>query len=297
MFLFCFGQGADGLKMTDAPLTGDPDPTFAPSSLRVRDLERLGEGRQAELFVWPAGGVLKLFRKPDVAPARFEAGIMELLMPLGLPMPQFLGTAMVEQRPGIVMERLAGPDQLTLLGRKPWVVLSAAKTLARLHAMLHSVVAPQGLRALKPTMQTEIASSELVPPHIKSLALGDLARLPDGNAICHWDFHPGNVIETSTGAKIIDWPNVHCGDRLADVARTLLILQGGALPPGSPFFVRTLTAIGRSVLSWQYIREYRRQLPFEQGKLDAWRRVSLTSRLTYGLPEEREHLLEMIGRI
>src|SRR5262249_49179595 len=154
-------------------------------------------------------------------------------------------TVMVERRPGIVMERLVGPDQLTLLGRKLWTVLRVGRTLGHLHARLHAAVVREGLRPLRPSMKAAIAGSDFIPANVKTLALADLDRLPDGNAICHWDFHPGNIIEPMSGPKIIDWPNVHSGDRLADVARTRLILEGGALPPGAPFLVRTLTAVGR----------------------------------------------------
>ena len=270
---------------------------FAQSPVVIKDLERLGEGRQAELFTWPYGGVVKLFRNPDTALAQFEASIMRALASTGLPMPQLLGTVTIQHRPGIVMERLYGPDQLTLLGHKPWTVWKAGKVLGNLHARLHSTVAPDGLRPLRPSIHKEIATCKTIPQDIKALALADLERLPDGDAICHWDFHPANVIATADGAKLIDWPNVHCGDRLADVARTLLILQGGALPPGAPFFVRKLTAIGRSVLSRRYISEYRRKLPFDSTKLQAWTRVSLTSRLSYDLREEREHLLHLISNL
>jgi hypothetical protein len=270
------------------------DLEFAPSSVAVKDLERLGAGRQAELFTWPSGGVVKLFRSPDMAPPQLEAGIMQVLAPTGIPMARIFDTVMIEQRPGIVMERLVGPDQLTLLGRKPWTVWAAAKTLAQLHARLHSAIAPDGLRSLRPSIRNEIAASEAVPQDIKARALVDLDRLPDGAAICHWDFHPGNVIETAGGPKIIDWPGVRCGDRVADVARTLLILKGGALPPGASLLMRMLTTFGRNVLSRGYLSEYRRLLPFEPDKLKAWTRVSLTSRLSYGISEEREHLLQSI---
>ena len=270
---------------------------FAPSPIVVKNLERLGQGRQAELFTWPSGGVVKLFRSSDLAPAHLEAGFMHVLAPAGLPMPRIFGTVTVERRPGIVMERLVGPDQLTLLGCKPWTVGRVAKALGRLHARLHAVVAPEGLQPLRPSIRNEIVASDSVPQDIRALALADLDRLPDGDAICHWDFHPGNVIETAGGPKIIDWPNVHSGDRPADVARTLLILQSGALPPGAPFFVRKLTALGRHVLSRRYLGEYRRRLPFEPDKLEAWARVSLASRLSYGVREEREHLLQSISAL
>lgn len=278
-------------------LEASTDLEFAPSPIFVKDLERLGEGRQAELFIWPSGGVLKLFRSPDLAPAHLEASIMHMLAPVGLPMPRIFGTLTVEHRPGVVMERLVGPDQLTLLGRKPWTIWMAARALGQLHARLHAADEPTGLRPLRPSIRQQIVASDAIPQDIKSLALADLDQLPDGAAICHWDFHPGNVIETAGGPKIIDWANVHCGDRLADVARTVLLLQSGALPPGAPFLVRTLTALGRNVLGREYLRAYRRALPFEPHKLEAWTRVSLTSRLSYGLREEREHLLQLISRI
>jgi hypothetical protein len=121
------------------------DLEFTPSPVSVRDLEKLGEGRQAELFIWP-GGVVKLFRSPcDGASARLEATVMHLLQATGISMPRLFGAVMIEQRPGIVMEHLAGIDQLSLLGRKPWTIWTAAKTLAELHAQLHSTVAPEGL--------------------------------------------------------------------------------------------------------------------------------------------------------
>ena len=270
---------------------------FAPSPLAVKDLERLGEGRQAELFAWPSGGVVKLFRSRDVAPAQMEAGLMQVLAPAGLPMPRMFGAVTIEQRPGIVMERLVGPDQLTILGRKPWTVWAVGRALGQLHAQLHTAVAPEGLCPLRPSLRQQLEASDVVPSPIRALALADLDRLADGAEICHWDFHPGNVIETASGPRIIDWPNVHRGDRLADVARTLLILQSGALPPGAPLLVRKLTAVGRNVLGRRYLSEYRRRLPFKPCELEAWTRVSLASRLSYGLGEEREHLLHLISRL
>ena len=211
-------------------------------------------------------------------------------------MPRILGTVTIEERPGIVMERLAGPDQLSLLGRKPWTIWTAAGNLARLHAQLHSTVAPEQLPSLKSSVQAEIKQSRSIPPEVKESTLAALDRLPDGVAVCHWDFHPGNVIETADGPKIIDWTSVRRGNALADVARTLLIIRGGALPPGTPFLVRNLTALGRRVLSWRYLRAYRRLRPFDDTELTAWGFVGAASRLSYDIPEERVRLLERLDR-
>lgn len=95
---------------------------------------------------------------------------------------------------------------------------------------------------------------------------------------------------------VIDWANVRRRDALADVARTLLTMRSGSLPPEAPFLVRTLTAFGRSVLSWRYVREYRRLRPFQDGELALWGLVSAISRLSYGIESERGQLLALIRR-
>lgn len=271
------------------------DLEFSPRSTSIEELERVGAGRQAEIYVWAGNGVLKLFRRrEDWATAREEAAVMYALEATDIPMPRILGTVSIEQRPGIVMERLDGPDQLSLLGRKPWSIWRVSTNLARLHAQLHSTVAPEQLPPLRATVKDEIARSDEVPSDCKRLAFDALDHLPDGARVCHWDFHPGNVIETIEGPKVIDWTSARHGDALADVARTLLILRGGALPPEAPFLVRRLTAIGRAVLSRRYLHEYRRLRPFRDSDLKLWGVVSAASRLSYGLASERDQLLGLV---
>jgi thiamine kinase len=270
------------------------DLAFAPSPVGVSDLRKLGEGRQAELFLWP-GGVVKLFRSAsDSDFARLEAATMSAVQATGIPMPHLLGTVMIEQRPGIVMQRLEGSDQLSQLGRQPWTIWSVATNLARLHAHIHGVEAPRCLLPLRASLRHEIENSARVPVDCKQRALAVLDRLPDGDVVCHWDFHPANVIETPSGPRAIDWAIVRRGHWLADVARTSQILRGGSLPPGAPFIVRTLTAVGRAVLHWRYLKEYRRLRPFDDSDLRPWFTVSAASRLTHGIAEERDQLVAVV---
>lgn len=271
------------------------DTTFPPSDARVADLQKLGEGRQAEVFAWQDGSVVKLFRGPQLLEsARHEITSMQAAEASGVPMARALGSVSVEGRPGILMERLDGPDQLTRLGSRPWKIWPAAKTLARLHAKLHSAPVGSGLPSLKDAVGRGIATSELVPERAREAALADLQKLPDHDFVCHGDFHPGNIIETAHGPRVIDWSNVSQGDPLADVARTLLLARAGALPPGTPFLVRKLVGLGRRILLWRYLREYRKLRPFDPRDLDAWEVVNATERLTHGIPEEREYLLAFL---
>jgi serine/threonine protein kinase len=98
--------------------------------------------------------------------------------------------------PDLVMQRLDGRDMLASLSSRPWLVRQYARTLAKLHDRLHSIVAPQSL-------------AEQFGP---------------GDRILHLDLHPGNVMLTSTGPVVIDWSNVSAGAPAADVAMAWLII-------------------------------------------------------------------------
>lgn len=270
---------------------------FRPYCCGVVGLEKVGEGYTAELYVWP-GGLVKLFRRADALPAAMaEAEAMLALQDIGFPMPRTLGTAMIEGRPGIVIERLNEPDQLSILGSKPWMVQHVGLTLARLHAQIHAAAAPEQLIALKPTLQLEIESAANIPPDVSRIALDLLARSPDFDAVCHWDFHPGNLIKTPGGAKAIDWAVVRRGDPLADVARTSILIRRGMMPPGTPLLVQKLKVLGRACLSRSYLREYRRLRPYHDLAFRRWQYIVATSRLSCGLAEEREGLLAELQRV
>ena len=54
-----------------------------------------------------------------------------------------------------------------------------------------------------------------------------LDKLPDGENICHGDFHLWNILIDDSGkAKVIDFMNVCCGPKLYDIARTFYLLKG-----------------------------------------------------------------------
>lgn len=40
--------------------------------------------------------------------------------------------------------------------------------------------------------------------------------MPDGDHLCHGDFHPRNVLGEALQPILIDWPNACCGDPASD---------------------------------------------------------------------------------
>jgi aminoglycoside phosphotransferase (APT) family kinase protein len=121
-----------------------------------------------------------------------------------------------------------------------------------------------------------------------------LDRLPDGDAICHGDYHPGNIIMSPQGPVVIDWFLGMQGNPLADVVRTSLLCQ--AVSPGTRGLVRWLKSLGQGVFHTLYLREYSARQPFDVEQFEAWIPVVAAACLVLsrGVPEEQDRLIALV---
>lgn len=258
-------------------------------------LQRIAEGREAEIFAWDDGRVLRLFRGARSAESlEREATAMRAARAVVPLVPEAFEIVDVDGRPGIVLERVDGVDLITVLGKKPWMVWSAGSTCGRVHAQLHDVVAPPSLESLHDRIRRLCATSDAIPPDVVRNTLARLETLPDGDRLCHGDFHPGNVLMSPRGPVVIDWPNVTRGDAAADHARTTLLLRIGDPPPGSPALVKYMEGFGRKIIARAYKRAYLRARPTDASLAKRWELVRAADRLAENISEEREKLLTLL---
>jgi aminoglycoside phosphotransferase (APT) family kinase protein len=251
----------------------------------------VGRGREADVFAWEDGRVLRLAHDPAQAPTMDrEALVLGAAHRAGAPVPAVFERIEVRGRPGLVMERLDGSDLLTILGERPWLVLSVARSSGRIHAELHAIRAPERLATVREALQTRLAS-DLVPPDVRDRALGELELVPDGDRLCHGDFHPGNLMRTPEADVVIDWTAGARGDPEADVARTLVILRVGAVHEDAPATVKRLEHVGRRLLVGGYLRSYRRRRELDPTRVERWIRIVAAARLGEGIEEERASIL------
>lgn len=260
------------------------------------DRRRIGSGREAEILAWGEGKALRLMWKPERRPLlEREAAALHAARAAGAPVPEVHELIEYARRPGLVMERVDGPDLLTLLAKKPWKVLWTARICGQAHARLHDPPAPPELPRLRALLDEHISSSPALPDELRSFALQELSRLPDGDRICHGDFHPGNMLLGPAGPLVVDWTGACRGDPMADVARALLILRLGELPPEAPRMLKLLALAGRRLLRRGYLRAYARAAPFDRQRVERWRPVLVAHRLTEGIDAERAGLLDLLG--
>lgn len=267
------------------------------NGIRLGELERVGEGREAEVFALDGARVLRLARRADQAPMidREHAALLAA-REAGVPSPAVYERVELDGRPGLVVERLGRRNLLLEIGERPWRVAGVSRSLGLLHAQMHGAAAPPGLPTVHERLRDRLASA-LVPAELRERGLERLERLPRGEALCHGDFHPANVLLRPGGEPVaIDWTGAGRGDPSADVANSLLIIRHGAVTPDATRAVAALARVGRRVLWAGYARSYARMRAIDDGAVRRWLPVIAAGRLAEDIAGERATLLRLAAR-
>ncbi|MFD2024546.1 phosphotransferase family protein [Promicromonospora aerolata] len=267
----------------------------------------LGAGREAEVYAWGSDAVVKLYRAGQHG-HRAEAIALTSLALTSLEghriAPGLVDAIDHDGRPGLVLERVIGTDMLSLLRRRPWRVHTLASALADAHVVVQGVRAPAELPDVRQVLATRIEAAAM-PRELRGFALRLLDGLPSGDRLCHGDYHPGNVMVTTDGVSVIDWPNAARGVPEADHARALLLMRWADPMPDAPLATRAVVASGRSMLARGYARGYARAhgrqtqgsgAPSRLQHLEPWLVVHIAARLWEGIDAERPLLTGLLGR-
>jgi aminoglycoside phosphotransferase (APT) family kinase protein len=221
-----------------------------------------------------------------------EARFGRAIQAAGLPVPWVGELLRVNGRQGLVLERLEGPSMLSVMGAQPWRIPALARTLADLQNAVHGVSAPEGVQTQRQWVRPGIETRDFLPDDLKARVLAILDGLPDGTALCHGDFHPGNVLMTARGPVIIDWMTCSQGDPLGDVARSSVLMSAGSVPPETP--LPWLVNLLRRQAHATYLRRYQQVRPLDQARWSAWRAVMAANFLDVSQSEERPRLIAMV---
>jgi aminoglycoside phosphotransferase (APT) family kinase protein len=106
--------------------------------------------------------------------------------------------------------------------------------------------------------------------------LAELAAMPDGDRLCHGDFHPYNIMGPPGHEVLVDWLDASRGDPAADACRSYVLLRPVVPEIASAYVDAYSQASGQSrdaILNW---------LPFVAA-----------ARLAEGVPETDE-LMKMV---
>ena len=194
----------------------------------------LATGNAAEVFEW-GHRVLKLYKSPAAKPVVFrEAAIHAAVEAFALPVPSVWGVQQVGSRWGIVFDRVCGFSFAQRMRSAPEKTSYYLQYMARLHMAIHRQVAVR-FGGLKVRLASRIAETKDLDEARRQNLLEGLAAMPDGDRLCHGDFHPMNILGDTDKPLVIDWPDACCGDPAADVCRSYVLLALHARDLATPY--------------------------------------------------------------
>ncbi len=218
----------------------------------------IGKGGCAEAVEYGEGKICKLFYKGQPEEfVRLEYENSAEIYKSGVKVPKVFGIINIKDRIGIVYERIYGKSLRELLRRDALggealdifvnshrdVISRKSKNLLSYKEFLKTIIAMSTnseifmslgqMCELKNLLSyKKYISSIDINTNKESELIKEIDNLPDGDYICHGDFHPDNVLVKSNGeAVVIDFMNVCNGPFLYDIARTFYSLNeaGGSL--------------------------------------------------------------------
>ncbi|AYG59566.1 aminoglycoside phosphotransferase family protein [Rhizobium jaguaris] len=234
----------------------------------------LGTGKEAEVY---ENGqlVLKLYKSSKTSAFR-EAAILAILEDLGVDAPRVQDVGDIEGRWGLTMTRAEGGTFGEAIALQP---LQASVYLNALVAMHRKIHEHSGVRlpSIKSRLAHNIESAAQLEEIQRQHLLSGLRLLPDGDRLCHGDFHPWNVLGSLERAVIVDWLDACSGDPLADVCRSYVLMH---------HYDHDLAAA--------YLDAYAGTNGGSRAAILAWLPYVAAARLSEGVPDEVDSLIRMV---
>lgn len=235
----------------------------------------LGSGRIAEVFEYGEAAV-KLYRDPASRTAAFmEAAVLAAVAEHGLPTPQVHEVGRYAGRWGLVMDRAPGEPFARVVQEDAEQLPAMLDEMVELHLRMHQRPEMR-LPALKTRLINRIRRVASLDEGLRQSLLTRLAAMPDGERLCHGDYHPFNVVGVPGRAMVIDWVDATSGPAEADVCRSFLLMS---------------TVVPE--LAEDYLERYARLSGCERTEIVAWMPFVAAARLTEGIVEEEATLLRL----
>ena len=250
----------------------------------------IGIGRTAEVFELENNRVLKLYRKS--IPNNFvdyEMKVNELLISKALDIPKVFELKEVNERKGIIFEKLKGPTLLKKLILSPFSFNKLAENFANLHLGLQNSI--EGLKDNSEILISNIKNAPLLNDEEKIFLVDLTTTLPTGDKICHGDFHPDNIIVSSKKLYIIDWMTASSGNPISDIARTSILFKYAYLPEEKSYLEKLIISKVRSKFYKVYIQTILKNSNFSKEEISIWEIPHLAARLVEYLPPQEKELL------
>jgi uncharacterized protein (TIGR02172 family) len=255
----------------------------------------IGKGMTAEVFEWGKDKVLKLyFERYNDARVKSDAKIEYEVHQTGVASPEVFDVINLDNRIGIIYQRIYGKTIIKQMETEPWRLTSLASKTAELHFKIHNF-SSNDLPTQKERLKTAIKDSSLLLGDKVKKILHYVDSLPGGSSLCHGDFHFSNIMVSDNNLVAIDWTHAYKGNPMGDIARTCLMINSPFIPPGAPNIMIMLSYPSRCLALWTYLNEYMKLSKIKLENIDAWTLPVAAARLREKIPGEDTWLMKIIN--
>jgi len=216
--------------------------------------EIVGYGAQATVYA-RGDYAVKLYREGYPKANVFsEAYIMANLERENFPSPKVYEVLLVDGRYGLRMDRVKGEVMMKALAdpAKTKETLDALVDL-QCHFQKHGNV-DEWAPDIKLRLGNDLRRNDRLSAGQREKLLGFLEGLPGGKALCHCDFHAGNVFSDGAKYTVIDLLQISRGDPAADAVCTYVAYSSGGHPEIPEYYLNRYCDISgiprKNVLRW-----------------------------------------------
>lgn len=237
----------------------------------------IGKGAQATVYCSDQYAI-KLFDETcDKTGVFYEALVSSIIENTDLPVPKIYEILNINNQMAIKMDYINGTSLFDCISKNPENTMVYMENMVKLHKEIHSKKATVPL-SFKGRLKNKIEGNKDLSGIEKEKILTILNRLPDGNELCHGDFHGYNIMVEDEKYWIIDWVDSTYGCAEGDVCRTYMM------------YMLHVPELGEIYLDL-YCKETRK----EKDKILEWLPVIATARLSENIPNEKEKIMEWIS--
>jgi len=250
---------------------------------------QIGSGATADVFDLGDGTVAKVF-KPwfPLKAVEYERDLLKMISETSIPTSRYVGFRVIDRNHAIIMEKVEGENFFSHCVRD----LGHIRRHLRLFTRTQNAVFDCGHAGLprgKDRFEAQIARSDLHADIKRDLA-SLLRELPEYHAVCHGDFHFGNLMFSGGRLQILDWMNVYQGNPLGDVVRTRLMLLSPFDPLGLKGLKKVLFRLVRVYVAALYRAMMRHWFRVGKKELAQWIALAAATRVIDNVPGERKWL-------
>jgi uncharacterized protein (TIGR02172 family) len=259
----------------------------------------IGAGRTSEVYEYGDDCILKLFTDEiRLDSVKKEYDFSKFAYENGLPTPEPKEIIHEKDRIGIIYEKINGEPLLKIAMGNLFAVKKIFSKMVRLQYEINSIECNNGVYTFKKDLERAIKANKFISESEKKAVKEYINKLPDGNKVCHGDFHPENILFSNGKYYIIDWMTGMRGPPAADAARTEMIIKNAEIPGKAVFFIRIFLRIVQSKMAKMYVKEYCGISGMKKDELDIWKLPLYIARLNEkNSKTEEKRLMKIIRKL